>query len=496
MSERERLLLELLLCNECMSDKCSLLEAVLDVADVLVVVLDRAGRIVRFNRACEQATGYSAEEARGKVPWDFLIPPEQVPGVRRAFVELIQGADGNRSHNEWTTRRGDRVRVEWSNTVLRGVDGAVRNVVGTGLDVTAQWRVESSLEHSESREAAIIAAAVEGIVVIGEDRRIELANPSLHAMLGYENGELLGEPFERLIPERFQERHQGFLKAFLERPTPLSLPASLGIRARRKDGSEFPAQVSVGCCDSAGSKCAVAMVSDRSESERQRQELEESRDRVRRLAASLLAAETNEDRRIARDLHDGLVQDLAALSIELGILAYRPYSSVENLLGEVRSLEAKAKALAEEARDWSHKLHPATVENLGLGRSIGALCASVQRRRGIPVTFSQQGAVPELPLQEAMAVYRIVQEALRNAVNHSGADRVDVRLDAVEDEIRIEVRDAGSGFDLRSERLGGGLGMVTMEERARLIGGALDVDTTPGSGTLVRLSAPTRSREP
>lgn len=492
VTKPKRLLLELLLSNESLADQREFLDAVLEVADILVIVLDRKGRIVRFNRACEEATGYSAEEVQGKVSWDALIPPEQVPRVRAVFDQLLDGAERSRFRNDWLTRDGGRVQIEWSNTILRGVDGSVRYIVGTGLDLTTLQRAERRLRRSESREAAIINAAVEGILVVDEDRRIELANPSLHAMFGYEDGELAGRGFECLIPERFRSRHQDYHRAFFERPMSRIMPSSLGIRGRRKDGSEFPIRISLGYCE--GPECAavVAMIADQTEAERQRLELQDSHDRVRRLAANLLVAETNEDRRIARDLHDGLVQDLAALSIEVGLLARRAPESRDELLAELRRIEAEAKAIATNARDWSHSLHPAAVENLGLRRSVQSLCASIGRQYDVPVRFAARGDPPELPLQTAMAVYRIAQEAIRNAIRHSGAQRVDVRIGSSSDAVELEVEDAGLGFDVRAQRRGEGLGMTTMQERARLIGGALEVLTKPGDGTLVRLTAPAK----
>jgi len=120
-----------------------LLSAVLDTAGALVVLLDRQGRIVLFNRACETTTGYSFSEARGRAFWDFLLPPEEVDAVRGVFEQLRTGQFPNRYENHWVTQDGRRRLIAWSNTALRGADGAIEHVIGAGIDITEQRQAEA-----------------------------------------------------------------------------------------------------------------------------------------------------------------------------------------------------------------------------------------------------------------------------------------------------------------------------------------------------------------
>jgi PAS domain S-box-containing protein len=105
------------------------ISAVLDTASALVVVLDRQGRIVRFNRACERATGYSFHEVRGKLLWDLFLIPEEVEPVKAVFEELQAGQFPNEYENHWVTKHGDRRLIAWSNTALLGADGTVECVI-------------------------------------------------------------------------------------------------------------------------------------------------------------------------------------------------------------------------------------------------------------------------------------------------------------------------------------------------------------------------------
>jgi PAS domain S-box-containing protein len=127
--------------------------AVLDTVGAIVLVLDRTGRIVRFNRTCEEVSGYKAEEVLGKFVWDLLIPPEQIEGVRAVFSNLVAGMFPNRYENYWMARDGSRKLIAWANTALIGPDGSVEFVIPTGIDVTERKRLEEQLRQSQKMES-------------------------------------------------------------------------------------------------------------------------------------------------------------------------------------------------------------------------------------------------------------------------------------------------------------------------------------------------------
>ncbi len=142
ITERERV-------NEELRRQHEFIEAVLETAGALVVVLDRQGRILRFNRACEQTTGYSSEEAIGKAIWDFLIVPDEVGSVRAGFDRLIDGAARNEYENVLVLKDGRRKRIAWSNTVITNQQGSVDYVVCTGIDITLLKQIQEQLRKTE-----------------------------------------------------------------------------------------------------------------------------------------------------------------------------------------------------------------------------------------------------------------------------------------------------------------------------------------------------------
>ncbi|WP_223634831.1 GAF domain-containing sensor histidine kinase [Corallococcus sp. EGB] len=135
--------------------------AVLDTARALVVVLDPEGRIVRFNRACQEMTGYSFEELRGAYFWKRLQPPEEAARVEANFAVLAAGRGFEQSENHWLTRKGERRLISWSSNVLRGESGAIEYVIGTGIDITEQRRAEEERDQTFQREQQARARAEE-----------------------------------------------------------------------------------------------------------------------------------------------------------------------------------------------------------------------------------------------------------------------------------------------------------------------------------------------
>jgi len=126
---------------------------ILDTVGSLVVVLDREGRIISFNRACEIATGYSFEEVIGRPVWDLFIPPDEVEQVRRVFERLSAGVFPAQHENHWLTRTGQKRLIVWSNTVLLGLEDQVEYVIGTGIDVTERRSLEAQLRQAQKMEA-------------------------------------------------------------------------------------------------------------------------------------------------------------------------------------------------------------------------------------------------------------------------------------------------------------------------------------------------------
>ena len=207
--------------------------------------------------------------------------------------------------------------------------------------------------------------------------------------------------------------------------------------------------------------------------------------------ARLMSAQEEERRRIARDLHDDANQELAALSMALSALGGRlPPDSAPGLREEVARLQARAVALAEGIRHLSHELHPGLLEHVGVAVALGSYCREFARTHGLPVTFQAEGDLESVPADVGLCLYRVVQEALGNVAKHAAASEAHVTVERAGADVVLVIADDGHGFDLAEARSRRGLGLLSLDERVRLVGGCLTIDTKPQRGTDLRIVVP------
>jgi signal transduction histidine kinase len=219
--------------------------------------------------------------------------------------------------------------------------------------------------------------------------------------------------------------------------------------------------------------------------------LRKSYDRIRQLAGRLINAQEAARADIARDLHDDVSQKLAYVSI--GVNSLRTASGdiqdpqTQQALDE---LDRETRNTFEGIRRLSHDLHPAPLRLLGLAPALRSHCAEIAKRQGIEVDFAA-GTLATVHPDVSVCLFRIAQESIRNALVHGGATHLTVTIQRSDDQIQMTVADDGEGFDVNEvQSSGGGLGLVTMEERVNLVGGSVTVASARGSGTTVRVHAP------
>jgi signal transduction histidine kinase len=200
------------------------------------------------------------------------------------------------------------------------------------------------------------------------------------------------------------------------------------------------------------------------------------------LRRKLVTAQDDEQRRVSRELHDDFAQRLGRLSLDAARLA-QPGSDVASLSAEMRETLA---SLAADVSAMSYRLHPATLEDLGLEEAIRQECASFGRRERLEIHFTGSVDRTRVSRDVALALYRVLQESLRNVSRHAKASHVQVTLMAVGERVQLAVRDDGEGFVLgHADSPGPHLGLASMRERMTLVGGEVAVESEPGAGTSV-----------
>jgi signal transduction histidine kinase len=216
----------------------------------------------------------------------------------------------------------------------------------------------------------------------------------------------------------------------------------------------------------------------------------------RELTGRLLRAQETERRRIARELHDDLNQGLALLAVEMELLGQQLPGPPASFNGHMQALTARVKDLSSAVHDLSHQLHPAKLEQLGLLATVRALCKELTQSHGLPIVFSHHDLPEAIAEETALCFYRIVQEALRNAIKHSQARHAGVELSGSADTLCLRVVDDGTGFDPRTADRNGGLGLASMRERLHLVGGQITIDSAPAAGTRIEVRVPVNGTRP
>jgi two-component system sensor histidine kinase UhpB len=217
-------------------------------------------------------------------------------------------------------------------------------------------------------------------------------------------------------------------------------------------------------------------------------------DRVQDLSASVMRAQEDERARIARELHDQIGQALTFLLVRLKIIEASPQAVA--VQSDLQDLRAAVSDAIDQVRRLALDLRPPALDQLGLLPALRALARDFSERTRSAVQIDLPEDAPELPLERATAIYRVVQESLTNIAKHAEAKAVTVSMRLVEGAIELHIADDGRGFDLRAVRMserrkeGPGLGLFGMEERVRLLGGTLTIETQPGDGTLVHAVIP------
>lgn len=264
------------------------------------------------------------------------------------------------------------------------------------------------------------------------------------------------------------------------------------LRMNPRGGEARIAHVTAGAVREADDRTTAIrwIIRDISEQHRAERELRASRRRVRLMASKLALVEERERRRIANDIHDHISQSLAVAKLRLGMMREALSTSHTHALDEVRNLLSEVIA---QTRTLTFELSPMVLYELGLGAAIEWL---LEQRAGYGIKLDFHNEAPDLRLKRdtAITLFQAVREALANIIKHSGATRATFRLFHDDDNVRVEVEDNGTGFHVE-ETLSRrpqetGLGLVSMRERIVHLGGSVEIQSAPGSGTRVCLAVP------
>ncbi|MGD0057782.1 MAG: PAS domain S-box protein [Verrucomicrobiia bacterium] len=339
-------------------------------------------------------------------------------------------------------------------------------------------RAEYAAQTSQTLLGAYVDTALDGIIAINDQAIIDSFNPAAERIFGYSARDVIGQGLRMLMPLPAGDEHDHYIHDYLLAAQQGAIGVSREIVGRRKDGSLFPMELAVGEVQLDGRRLFSVTVRDITER--------------RQLEKQVLEISDHERRRIAQDLHDGLCQHLAATEFATQLLTDKLAQQSLPQATEARQIGGFIQRAMTQAHEVAHGLHPVEIGPGGLMAALTDLSASVQNLYHIAFVVKANGAADlfdDFDDKEATQIYRIVQEAVANAIKHGKPSRILIELRTGGEQIVLTVNDNGLGFP-EQHRQNKGMGISSMNYRACMIGAALTVRRNPNGGTAVILSFP------
>ena len=446
----------------------NVLSAILDTAGALVVVLDPAGRIVRFNRACEQLTGFASEAARGKHVWDLFFVPREIESFKTLFARIFESQSRTEFESSWVRPDGTQRIIAWSATVLPDAKQLPTYIIASGIDVTEQKR-------AQKRFQGLLEAAPDAVVVVNQEGKIVLVNAQVEKLFGYGREELLGEKIEKLVPERLRSKHAGHREHFHAEPRLRPMGADLELYGLHKDGHEFPVEISLSPLETEEGVLVSSAIRDISER--------------KRLEKAILVTSERERNRIAQDLHDGLGQHLTGIAFMSKVLERKLSESALAESSDAGKIVLLVNEAIRKTKELARGLLPVVSDSEGLMTALRGCGEEMQDLFRVDCRFDCEVPVLIDDVNVSTHLYHIAREALNNALKHGKAKELVIALCVRGDEGILSVRDNGTGFPEPAPNRGG-MGLNIMNYRARMIGGSLEIRANPAGGTIVSCTFP------
>jgi two-component system sensor histidine kinase UhpB len=468
-------------------------EFIVEAAPDAVLIVSAAGRILRINAEAERMFGYPRRELTGQL-LEILLPARlrdtHVMCREQYAYDPALRPMGSPGCSLAIHRDGREFSVDVSLSPM--ADGTVIAIV---RDVSDRERIDQELRELaatlERRVAelarqtrileSILNSMGEGVIVYGQAGKLLLENPAalrLHPAL-----QSLREPLDwaTVVGEL------GLFRADKLTPYPAEeLPLARVIKGEDVDGLEVyvrPPGAPEGFWttvtgrplrdDNGNIVGGVVVIRDTTA--------------TKFAQGALLAGQEAEGKRIARELHDSVAQDLCSLILELAQLQQSLPGSLGDRIG---SQKTKLIELSGQLDCVCRQLHPSVLERIGLIQAVEQLCLEYSERKGLRAQFTHDGNPPSVSIDTALCVYRVAQEGLRNVLRHAQTKRATVGLSAAHGALHLCIEDDGVGFDPKTVGGKARLGLVSMQERVRLAGGSLSVYSAPGKGTRIDLRVP------
>jgi PAS domain S-box-containing protein len=480
--------------------------AVVDTVGSLVIVLDNQGRIVSFNRACEEAAGRTFEEVRGRLFWEVVLPPEEVSAVRGVFESLRAGNFPNQYENHWVSSDGRRHLIAWANTALVANNGSVEFIIATGMDLTARKQTEDELRRANHMLRVVIDTSPLAIVTMDFSGNVRSWNRAAEVMFGWLEQEVVGKPFP-IVPEE----DEAFFRKNLERLHRAETIAGIERQRRRKDGTLIDVALwNAPQLDAEGNVIGgISVIADMTDRKRLEEQFRQAQkmEAVGRLAGG-----------VAHDFNNLLT--VIGGYTQMLLETMQPDHPLRPSLEEIDRASASAAALTQQLLAFSRR-QIVTLQVLDLNHLVAGLDRMLHRLIGedVELVTVRPPHLPNVKVdagQIEQVLMNLVVNA-RDAMPRGGTITIETEVAEFNERnpdgvgpgryVVLSVADTGRGmteevklhifepfFTTKGRGKGTGLGLSTVYGIVKQSGGEVTVTSAPGEGTKFRVFLPAVER--
>lgn len=467
-----------------------------EAARSAIIIVDTHGKMTLVNTKTEEFFGYEREEMLNR-SLEMLLPER--------FRDGIGGVPGSYLSNMLTHQMGAEMeicglkkdRTEFPVEIFLSPwdTGEQQLIVAIMRDVTARKQTQETMRQLNETLAAVFENAPDAIFVANAEGRMTRANSQAEALFGYKREELIGQPIEILLPERFRHSHVRHRAGYMAEPRMRKMGKGLDLYGLRKDGNEFPVDIMLSPMQTHEGRNVIAIVRDITQAREAEEALRKSHDelelRVRMRTAELHKANETllevvgaEQSRIGQDLHDGLCQHLTGIEFRTSVLVDR-LADYPEARDEATKIAKLIREGIHQARMLARGLSPVHLESDGLMAALEELTSNTGKIFVVECRFECPQPVRVADHSVATHLYRIAQEAISNAVRHGRARSIVVALVKGNGTATLSITDDGCGILPHADDTAG-MGLRIMRYRAEMIGANLQIGPVEGQGTAVR----------
>jgi PAS domain S-box-containing protein len=442
------------------------------------------------NDAVSVITGYGREELLRMQVWELVHPDERAAAMAKATARMRGEPVSPRSEYRLVTKSGESRWVDITVTTIE-LDGEPA-LLGAAFDVTERKLAEQALRASEARYRGLVESQREIVLRFDANGHVTFANDAYCDTYGVRREDAIGQPFWPLVYPDDVEALRAAVEATMRPP----YRGHVETRSRTGGGWRWFEWDASGIRDGQG-VVVEGQAAGRDITERRRaqddlrtslEDLRRSEERLRLLAQRQVAIREEERKRLSFDLHDDVCQELVGVGILVGSALGRLESAPPETTAALTRATGYLSEVVEHLRLLARDLRPMLLQDLGLEGSFRSLAAGFSSQETtVQAVFPTP--IPRLDEEVEVAVYRVAQEAITNAIRHAAARRVTVTLTVGRDSLHLEVQDDGCGFDVAQREIQA-FGLTSMAERAQALGGRFTLQSRGGEGTIVRLECP------